>query len=1152
MPMQALLAKSSTLRSFLQSAARERSVNGDQSLAQSLSLVTKNRDIAFALDHTFLIQSHTPGVDQFPRAPWSCETSISHIELINHVIERLLVRKRAMNWEDANILTLGYREATPGAAGHRVTQSNAILFYHPNMLVAALKKPLWESLHQLMGDDLMMHLLLNYTLILQLKGAPGSYMQLAGKSLRQQKRVASATCADKTKREVSINLVMYARYFQKDRVFASSHVLVKASKTGDPISRTEASRVLQLIFPDAAGRKRLPKRLINLIPTIQSMVSRFKSCKVDELAGKLIPVHSEFRKFMAENPNIKAKIAEKAADAKSSSQPILPPIVRKALDDGYLSQSEAVVGASGDRKRKRREEAIEMLSHVSVESLKNDKAVHADKKQKTADDSHVTIPKRSSRGTSDLTKLQQHKEDIKKLLTFAVPKKKIYRMVRKLVATVIPKDLWGSSHTKKNWKCVKSMLRKLIFSRKFDIFSLKKCAEEFQVTNVEWMKLQTDTKFCPPNERAKRHQLFEDLLWWVMSSLVFPLLRNLYYITEAEGMANEIAYYQRPVWNVISTLALDDLEGGILQPSSEQTLPNNQERQLSTSRLRLLPKSSGIRPLMNLSTAVEQDKVSVNRSMEAVHRVLTFEMERHPKRLLGASVRNIDEIYKRLKPLFREISSCPRCAERRRASGDTPMAYCVSVDVERCFDTIRPRKLYQMLKKALQEEEYLIRKHWVGHQVAPTSADGEESLPFFFKLERPAFPSGQLLEFDDLAAQSVKRDSMFVDGVIYDLLKKTKALQLLKEHLSTNVVQIDGHNYVQRCGIPQGSVLSTTLCNLYYAHFERRVLRKRLPEVCDPTIVPVDCCQHEELFRYTDDFMYITTDLKRARRFFDVMHEGNEEYGCFVNLAKSQANFKAVDGEQQASGSGAQESERCISWCGMLIDPDNLQLYVSYEKLSSSLLSGSIPLNETKAAQDFFVNKVVSAIRQRWHALYFDPELLSQDTIHVNLFQMLVVAARRFTILIEMLPFVNRDMHFFHGCILRILKKMTKGIHRSLELASESGQKSQTKKASKSSYQAQKHQVWTIGLHAFQLTIQAKRDRTTADKSVSERRQCQWQTLLDALRTEQENSKQRATKIQGTLTADLEWLLHDRRNASVLKQCLQLDSSCRTVHVLHK
>ncbi|KAJ8566502.1 hypothetical protein ON010_g6622 [Phytophthora cinnamomi] len=842
-----------------------------------------------------------------------------------------------MNWEDANILTLGYREVTPGAAGHRVTQSNAIMCYYPNTLVAALKKPLWESLHQLMGDDLMTHLLLNYTIIVQLKGAPGSYMQLTGKSLRQQKQGISEACAGKAKREVSINLVMYARHFRKDRVFASSHVLVKASKTGDPISRTESSRVLGSIFPDAVGQKRLPKRLINLIPMIQSMVSRFKACKVEELAGKLIPVHSEFRKFMAENPNIKSKIAEKAAEARYSSQPILPPIVRKALDDGYLSQNEAVVGPSDERKRKRREEAIEMLSHVSVGSLKHghDKTTHPVKKQKTADDANLT--KRSTYGISDLTKLQQHKEDIKRVLTFSAPKKKIYRLVRKFVAAVVPKDIWGGRATKKNWKCVKTMLRKLIYSRKFDIFSLKKCADEFQVTNVKWMDVQPGIKFCPPNERAKRHELFKNLLCWILSSLVFPLLRNLFYITESEGKANEIVFYQRPVWNVISTLALDDLEGAILQSSSEKALPNDHERQLSTSRLRLLPKTSGIRPLMNLSTAVEEDKVS---------------------RLLGASVRNIDEIYKRLKPLFREISSCPRCEDRRRASGDTPMAYCVSVDVERCFDTIRPRKLYQMLKKAIQEDEYLIRKHWVGHQVAPTSADSDESLPFFFKLERPACPSGELLGFDDLAGRSVKRNSMFVDGVIYDYLTKTKALQLLKEHLSANVVQIDGHDYVQRCGIPQGSVLSTTLCNLYYAHFERRVLRKRLPEVCDPAVVAVSCCQHEELCRYTDDFMYITTDLKRAQRFFDVMHEGNEEYGCFVNIDKSQANFNAADGEQHASVSSAQESDGCISWCGMLIDANNLQLYVNYEKYDPrqpvpDARRGSAPIHDSRRDDAF-------------------------------------------------------------------------------------------------------------------------------------------------------------------------------------------------------
>ncbi|KAL4110550.1 hypothetical protein PRIC1_002241 [Phytophthora ramorum] len=889
--MDALLATAQSLRSLLQSAAQEL---GDDSLYRNLSLPT-SQDVGFALDHTFVIRA---GVEPFPRRPWSCETSIAHGELVHHVIERLLARKRAENWEDANVLTLGYREVTPGATGHRVAQSNGVMCYYPNTLVAALKKPLWESLHRLMGDDLLTHLLLNYTIVVQLKEASLSYMQLTGKSLRQQKRLGDATAT--LKREVSINHVMYARDFRKDRVFASSHALVKASKTGEPISRTEASRVLGSIFPDTAGGKRLPKRLINLIPTIQEMVARFKAFKVEELARKLIPVHAGFRKFMAGHPNIKRLLAEKTANAEATSRPILLPIVRKALDDGYSSQSE-VVAPSCDRKRKRREEAIEMLSHASVGTSKAGNGLSAPVGKKTKKTVANPGDRVSRHSTSDLAKLQQHKEDIKTMLTFVTPKKKIYRLVRKLLAGVVPKELWGSSDTKKNWKYVKSMLRKLIFSRKFDIFSLKKCAEEFQVTRVEWMNTNSNAEFCPPNERVKRQQLLK------------------------------------------------------------------------------------------------------------------------------------------------------------------------------------------------------------------TCCDSDESLPsssFFFKLERPAYPSGELLGFEELAAQSKKENAMFVDGVLYDYLTKAKALELLKEHLSTNVVQVDGRDYVQRCGIPQGSVLSTTLCNMYYAHFERRVLGKRLPEVCDPAIVPVSCCQHEGLFRYTDDFMFITTDLKRARRFVAVMHEGNEEFGCFVNVAKSQANFAATQGlPTNAPGS------ECISWCGMLIDATNLQLYVNYEKLSSSLLQASIPFNETKAVQEFFVTKVVSAIRQRWHALYFDPELLSEDTIRVNLFQMQIVAAHRFTILIEMLPFVNRDMHFFHECIHRIPKKMTKGIHRSLELAAQP-----SSGLSLSSYHAQKHQVWTIGLRAFQLMIQAKRDQAKTSNA-QRKQQCKWvdwQKLLDAIQSEQKEFKQQEKKTRST------------------------------------
>ncbi|RLN95395.1 hypothetical protein BBJ28_00012192 [Nothophytophthora sp. Chile5] len=313
-------------------------------------------------------------------------------------------------------------------------------------------------------------------------------IQIAGKNLRyclgpsfcgssnvpKQSTSHSSDATAKEENVISINQVLYSRHFQKNRVFANSHVLVQASKKGELISRVGASRVLRSIFPDVANQKRLPKRLINLIPIVQSMVMRFKACNIEELAEKLIPVPSEFKKFMSESPNVKRTVAERTAEPGRLSQSLIPAMVSKVLDDGYLSQNEAVMSSSG-RKRKRREEAIETLSHASATSGTKapDQTVNRQKKRRKGGDGGSDGASTNG-GVENLTKLQQHKEEIKQLLAFTTPKRKIYRLVRKLVARIIPKDIWGVGGKKKNWKCVKQLLRKFVFSRKFDVFSLKK------------------------------------------------------------------------------------------------------------------------------------------------------------------------------------------------------------------------------------------------------------------------------------------------------------------------------------------------------------------------------------------------------------------------------------------------------------------------------------------------------------------------------------------------------------------------------------------------------------------------------------------------------------------------------------------------------
>lgn len=62
-------------------------------------------------------------------------------------------------------------------------------------------------------------------------------------------------------------------------------------------------------------------------------------------------------------------------------------------------------------------------------------------------------------------------------------------------------------------------------------------------------------------------------------------------------------------------------------------------------------------------------------------------------------------------------------------------------------------------------------------------------------------------------------------------------LKLLRQHLFSHVVRMMSHNsqssqfFTQIRGIPQGSVLSPLLCNLYYGDAERRVFQ--VDEVSD-------------------------------------------------------------------------------------------------------------------------------------------------------------------------------------------------------------------------------------------------------------------------------------------------------------------------------
>ena len=175
-------------------------------------------------------------------------------------------------------------------------------------------------------------------------------------------------------------------------------------------------------------------------------------------------------------------------------------------------------------------------------------------------------------------------------------------------------------------------------------------------------------------------------------------------------------------------------------------------------------------------------------------------------------------------------------------------------------------------------------------------------------------PAADMTSFGELVQNKLagtKANTVFVNTNLQRHESKDDLMQLLREHVARNLVKIGKRYYRQKTGIPQGSVLSTLLCNFFYSELERDVLDFALAENC-------------LLLRLLDDFLLITTDQTCAERFVRVMHRGHADYGVVVQSAKSLANFEATTDDGGRVPRSTCEGK--FPYCGIFIDTRTLEI----------------------------------------------------------------------------------------------------------------------------------------------------------------------------------------------------------------------------------
>lgn len=241
--------------------------------------------------------------------------------------------------------------------------------------------------------------------------------------------------------------------------------------------------------------------------------------------------------------------------------------------------------------------------------------------------------------------------------------------------------------------------------------------------------------------------------------------------------------------------------------------------------------------------------------------------------------------------------------------------FFAKVDVQAAFDTIPQAAVLNLIASLPSETEYRISKH-VEIKPGENYRSDPKSKPIrkWTALARSPDDFKTFEETLECELAVGRKNTVFIENIVNQFRDTGEILNLLTEHVQQNMVKIGKKFYRQKEGIPQGSVLSSILCNLFYADLEVQHL----------SFLQVG---ESLLLRLIDDFLLITTNPKHAKQFLQTMHDGLPAYGVRVNPDKTLTNFEITINEKKVARLlGGSATGAGFPYCGSFIDMKTLDI----------------------------------------------------------------------------------------------------------------------------------------------------------------------------------------------------------------------------------
>ncbi|KAJ5356035.1 reverse transcriptase [Penicillium concentricum] len=971
-------------------------------------------------------------------------------EVVDFVIWKLFNHNNGSYQKHRHLLTYGFQRHSMGRNA-QATSIPGIVSQVPNQNVQTLTEGAWAEVLGLLGsngEDIMMQLLFDCGIFAAINAQKGIYYQLSGLPLSDLEPLSDASLGvngfaataqdpipttgqrhsnDKIERKQNSDKttqtpndivflrrrILYGRAESKKQVssgLGQTHVLSRFSLLD---SMAHTVHVMKYIFPRQFG-------LLNVFTLDPD------ACKNTDASKGFMFRETEISRLEEEKrlqrPQLGNGFAGKDCGAvKSIKVPkrlrgITIELVRKLRNRNaqcsygellrYYCPTEQTgprtlgAFASTSTPDAKKSEPISSLQSNLVSQMRVNHLSSSDKLAQSSSDVSGLEPHMAV-DTSGIDTNKPARKSPVSLTDYATPASSVSAFCRAVIQKLIPRQFWGAGPDGiANLKIVLRHVDQFIKLRRFESLSLHEVCKGVKITSLPWLEppqvqttsSETRSKIAL-SDLHKRTELLHEFMFWIFDSVLIPLIRSHFYVTESQTHRNRLFYFRHDLWQQLTQQPFGDLKATMfeeLEPDQAQRVLAR--RSLGFGALRLLPKSTGLRPILNLrkrawkkSTWKNQPMylaASINSSITPIYSMLTYERQKAPAKL-GSSMLSVGDMHRRLKAYKERLSKRLPSGSKPSRSKLPPM-YFVKLDIKACFDTIPQKRLLELIEELVSEESYRISRYMEFQPPAPAAHQGYSTRRYRSRAA-PATRPQNLPDFVNSGGAPRKTNTVFVDNQAPQERDVESLLELLDEHVRNNLVKIGKKYFRQRNGIPQGSVLSSILCNFFYAELERKVLSFIKPE-------------NSLLLRLVDDFLLVTPDVAVAMKFLEVMIRGQPLYGVQVNPAKSMANFSAaVDGILLPRLEGTP----LFPYCGSLIDTHTLEFHRDQDRIleggesAAATLSNTLTVEATRLPGRTFYRKVLSSFRLQLHPMYIDDGHNSRAVVLANLYCSFITSAMK-------------------------------------------------------------------------------------------------------------------------------------------------------------